>query len=111
MIMRLWRGWTTADNAPRYAAHVARQRPTIAANRGYRGLTLLQRDAGEEVEFVTLTYFETMDDVRAFAGDKYQRAVIPPHLQETIKRACDEVEHYEVASTDLGLDGGVNRPA
>ncbi len=50
MIMRLWRGWTTVDNAPRYAAHVARQRPTIAANRGYRGLTLLQRDAGDEVE-------------------------------------------------------------
>lgn len=103
MILRLWRGWTTRENADRYAAHVARQRPVIEANRGYRGLTLLRREAGEEVEFVTLTLFEGMDDVKAFAGDDYRKAVVPAHLQETIKRACEDVEHYEVVSTDLSL--------
>ncbi|MBX3598844.1 MAG: antibiotic biosynthesis monooxygenase [Rhizobiaceae bacterium] len=101
MIVRLWRGYTKASNAAAYEAHVATQRPKIAASKGYGGLTLMRRDAGSEVEFVTLTFFETMDDVKAFAGEDITKAVIPGSLSSLIEHAADEVEHYEVSSTDM----------
>lgn len=101
MIVRVWRGYTTAANAAAYEAHVANQRPKIAAAQGFRGLTLMRRDAGSEVEFVTLTCFDGMDDVQAFAGEDITRAVIPESLRGLIERACDAVEHYEIASTDM----------
>jgi hypothetical protein len=57
MITRIWRGWTTKENAPVYERLLLDGIfPGIAARkiRGYRGISLGKRNAGDEVEFVTL---------------------------------------------------------
>ena len=61
---------------------------------GYHGIQLLRRDAGDEVEFVTLMRFDSLDAVRIFAGDDYEVAVVPPQAQALLKRYDARSQHY-----------------
>jgi heme-degrading monooxygenase HmoA len=70
--------------------------PGIQRIEGYRGAQLLRREAGEEVEFVTLTLFDSLDAVRAFAGEDYELAVVPPEARKLLARFDERSAHYEV---------------
>ena len=63
---------------------------------GYRGIELLRRDAGEEVEFVTLMWFDSLAAVMAFAGEDYARAVVPSAARVLLARWDARSAHYEV---------------
>ena len=97
MIGRIWHGWASPENADAYEellrAHVL---PGIHRITGYRGATLLRRDGEDEVEFVTLTFFESLDAVRAFAGADYEVAVVPPEARALLHRFDERSRHYEV---------------
>ena len=56
MISRIWHGWTAPENADAYEALLrAEILPRIARkNEGFASVHLLRRDAGGEVEFVTI---------------------------------------------------------
>lgn len=96
MISRLWHGWTTRANANAYEQLLrAKVLPGIHRVNGYRGAYLLRRDAGTEVEFVTITFFESMDAVRAFAGEEYDVAVVPPEAQALLSRFDATSVHYD----------------
>lgn len=98
MITRLWHGWTTPDNADAYEELLrTRILPGIHRVPGYRGAWLLRRDADPEVEFVTMTLFESMDAVRAFAGESYEVAVVHPEAKRLLSRFDERSAHYEVA--------------
>jgi len=96
MITRIWHGWTTPQNASKYEellrSHVL---PGIHRVAGYRGAQLLRRKTGDEVEFVTLTYFDDLDAVRAFAGQDYELAVILPEAHKLLARFDERSAHYE----------------
>ncbi len=75
MISRIWHGYTSAANADAYEDLLHTEIFTgIGARRipGYRGIQLLRRNLGEEVEFLTVMWFESLSDVRAFAGDDHE---------------------------------------
>jgi heme-degrading monooxygenase HmoA len=96
MIARVWHGWTPPENADLYEDLLrTRVLPHIGELEGSRGATLLRREAGREVEFVTITYFTSMDAVRAFAGDDYESAVVPPEAQALLSRFDQRSVHYE----------------
>lgn len=98
MITRIWRGWTTRENAPLYEALLRTEIfPGIAARatQGYRGISLGIRDLGEEIEFVTIMWFDSLGDVRAFAGEAYDVAVVPPKARAVLKRFEERSAHYE----------------
>jgi heme-degrading monooxygenase HmoA len=98
MIARLWHGWTSRDNAEAYEALLRGEiLPGIHQVAGYRGAHLLRRDREVEVEFVTLTYFDSMDAVRAFAGEDFEVAVVPPKARKLLARFDQRSMHYEVA--------------
>ena len=100
MIGRLWHGWTTEGNAEAYQAALVREvLPGIERIDGYRGAYLLRRAVPQGVEFVTLTLFESMDAVRAFAGEDYTRAVIHEEAGKLLDRFDQRSEHYEVVAT------------
>jgi Antibiotic biosynthesis monooxygenase len=97
MIGRLWRGWTRADNAQAYEALLRTEvLPGIHRVGGYEGAYLMRRDLGDRTEFVTLTLFRSMDDVRAFAGDRYETAVIPPAARALLAEFEPEAKHYDI---------------
>jgi hypothetical protein len=98
MITRIWHGWTTPANAPAYEKLLLNEIFTgIAARRiaGYRGISLCKRDAGAEVEFVTIMWFDSFDAVRAFAGEDYPAAVVPAKARAVLSRFDVVSAHYE----------------
>lgn len=97
MIARLWRGWTTRENADAYEALLrARVLPGIHRVPGYRGAYLLRRDVKEGVEFATITHFDGIDSIRAFAGDDLTLAVVPPEARALLSRWDERSTHYDV---------------
>jgi hypothetical protein len=66
--------------------------PKIA---GYRGISLCKRESGAEVEFVTIMWFDSLEAVRAFAGEKYEMAVVPPKARAVLSRFDPLSAHYE----------------
>ena len=99
MIGRIWYGWTTPQNADAYEALLKTEIfPGILARRiaGFRRIELLRRPAGDEIEFVTLMWFDSMADVRAFAGAQFETAVVPPAARAVLKRFDATSAHYEV---------------
>ncbi len=99
MISRLWHGWTTPDNADAYEALLKSEILVGIQNRqipGYRGIQLFRRDLGDEIEFVTVMWFDSIDAVRAFAGEDYELAVVPPKARALLARFDERSQHYEV---------------
>lgn len=97
MIARLWHGWTTRENADAYEALLRSEvLPGIHRIPGYHGAYLLRREVAPEVEFVTLTLFESWDAVRAFAGPDHEVAVVPPAARKLLARFDARSVHYEI---------------
>ena len=97
MIARLWHGWTSRENADRYEALLKSEvLPGIHRIEGYGGARLLRREVGEEVEFITLTFFDSMEAVRAFAGDDYEQAVVPEEARRLLSHFDQRSAHYEM---------------
>jgi heme-degrading monooxygenase HmoA len=100
MIARLWHGWTTRANADAYEALLRSEiLPGIHRVPGYQGAYLLRRDADPDVEFVTLTLFDSWDAVRAFAGDDLEAAVVPPAARNLLARFDARSMHYDILQT------------
>jgi antibiotic biosynthesis monooxygenase (ABM) superfamily enzyme len=99
MISRIWHGWTTPGNADRYEA-LLREEIFVGIRRrgipGLKGIELLRRALGHEVEFVTIMTFDSLDSVRAFAGDDYEAAVVPRQARAVLDRFDERSQHYEV---------------
>ncbi|WP_103030157.1 antibiotic biosynthesis monooxygenase [Salinibacter altiplanensis] len=99
MIARVWRGWTAPDDADRYERLLRTEiLPDIAAQsgEGFRGAEVHRRPVGEEVAFMTLLRFVSMDVVRQFVGEDPRAAHVPPTARSLLRRFEDEVVHYEV---------------
>lgn len=97
IIARLWRGWAAAATADDYRHHydteVAEHLQQVA---GFRGARLLRRHDGDEVMFTSITFFTSMDDVRAFAGDDAEQAVVEEAARRALTRWDERVTHHEV---------------
>ena len=97
MIARTWRGWAPAPRADDYQRHyeseVAEHLRQVA---GFRGARLLRRRDGDEVMFTSITFFTSMDDVRAFAGNDPEQAVIEEQARCALTRWDERVTHHEV---------------
>ena len=97
MIARVWHGWTSRDNADAYESFLhTTMFPSMHALDGFRGVDLLRRDDGDEVAFITISRFESLDAVRRFAGDDYETAVIEPEARALLSRCDERSAHYEL---------------
>lgn len=98
MITRMWRGWTTPSDADAYESLLRESIfPGIAGRgiEGYRGAHLLRRYDGDEIEFVTILWFDSIEAVRVFAGEDHEVAVVPQAAQELLVRFDERSRHYE----------------
>lgn len=99
MICRLWRGWTTPENADQYE-HIVRSEviPDIEARRirGFHHIDLMKRRSGDEVEFQTLMWFDSLDAIVAFTGEDYAVSHVPARARSVLARFDERAAHYEV---------------
>jgi heme-degrading monooxygenase HmoA len=100
MIARVWYGWTSCENAEKYEKLLREEVLLEIAQRsipGYKGAELFVREAdNDEMEFITLLRFETLDAVKIFAGKYYEQPVIPPDARRLLKRHSEKSLHYKV---------------
>ena len=99
MICRLWRGWTTPANAAAYERIVRGEViPGIEAKRipGFRHIDLMKRELGDEVEFQTLMWFDSLDAIKSFVGEDYCVSHVPEQARAVLKRFDERAAHYEV---------------
>ncbi|MEV4018380.1 antibiotic biosynthesis monooxygenase [Nonomuraea angiospora] len=105
MIARTWRGWASKAAADDYEHHY---RTEVAGHLqqvpGFRGARLLRRLDGEEVMFTSITFFTSMDDVRAFAGQDPGQAVVEETARRALTRWDERVTHHEVTAVLHGDD-------
>jgi len=105
MISRVWHGWTTPENAAAYETLLLSEvLPGIAAKNipGYQGANVLRRALESEVEFITVMWFDSLDNVRDFQGDDYEVAYVPPAAREVLARFDARSQHYDVLLTPQG---------
>ena len=99
MICRLWRGWTTKDNADAYERIVRGQViPGIEARgiAGFRSIDLVRRERDHDVEFMTLMWFDTLGSVKEFMGEDYETAHVPAQARAVLTDFDRRSAHYEV---------------
>jgi heme-degrading monooxygenase HmoA len=98
VITCVWRGWAPADCAQQYERHYRSEvLPVLRGVAGFEGARLLRRTTGDETESVSLTFFDDLDTVRAFAGPDPETAVVADDAREVLVRFDDHVGHYETA--------------
>jgi hypothetical protein len=97
MIMRIWRGKVPTPKADAYLAYLDQtglgDYRKVAGNLGVFATT---RPLGEVTEFVLVTYWESVEAIRRFAGDPIDTAVYYPADDEYLLYREPTVEHYEV---------------
>jgi len=105
MVGRIWHGWTTPGKAEIYEALLKEEIFVGIQNRhiiGFKRIQLLRRDVGEEVEFVTIMFFDSLDAVREFAGEDYEAAVVPAKARAVLSHFDERSQHYEIRAERSG---------
>jgi antibiotic biosynthesis monooxygenase (ABM) superfamily enzyme len=99
MITRLWRGWTAREDADAYEHFLLTELfPAMRGIPGFRGADVLRREDEGEVAFVTLTRFDTLDAIRAFAGEDYQTPVLEPTARALLSHYDQSAQHFAKSS-------------
>ena len=99
MIARIWRGWTTPQNADAYERVVRGEViPGIEARKipGFRHIDLMRRDESDEVEFLTIMWFDSFEAIKAFVGADHEVAHVPAPARAVLMRFDERVAHYQV---------------
>ena len=101
MIERVWSARTTRDGAVKYADYFRRVVvPELAAIAGYRGARLMEREQDGGIEVVVVTRWQTLDAIRAFAGNELERAVVHDEAAALFTDYDRKVRHYGVVVSD-----------
>jgi heme-degrading monooxygenase HmoA len=96
-IARIWRGRTLASKADEYQAYLdASGISRVRAAPGNLGVTVLRRNDGGKTEFLVLSIWESVDAIKKFAGEDYQKTVILPRDREYLIEVEPNVLHYEI---------------
>ena len=99
MIGRIWHGYTTLENADVYEDLLRNEIFSGIRDRsvsGFQEIQLFRRDLSSEVEFMTIMWFDSIEAIKAFAGDDHEAAVVPPKARALLSRFDERSQHYEI---------------
>ena len=99
MIARIWHGYTTPANADAYEQFLKTEfLPAVEKKNieGYKKFQLFRKTADDEIEFTTIMWFENLEQIKQFAGEDYEKAVVHPKAQALLKRFDDKSKHFEL---------------
>ena len=106
MIARIWRGITLVEKADEYLAYLHETGlKDYARTAGNRGVSVLRRNQGDHCEFMLISLWESMDAVRAFAGENPDNSVYYPEDEQYLLQMEPLVRHYEVAESFVTGNG------
>ena len=99
MIARHWRALAKREHAAAYIHHLRSETfPAIRGIDGFVDASIEHRDVAKGVEFLIITYWQSMDAIRKFAGVDPEVAVVPDKVRAMMIELDARVRHYEVQS-------------
>jgi heme-degrading monooxygenase HmoA len=100
LIARVWHGATEAGRGDEYAAYLERTGVRdCRATPGNRGVYVLRRLQNDRAEFTFISLWESVDAIRRFAGDDYEKAHYYPEDRDFLLELEPFVEHYDVTAS------------
>lgn len=101
LIARIWHGATPAAHADTYAAYLDQTGVReCRATPGNRGVYVLRRVQHGRAEFTFMSLWESLDAIRRFAGEDYEKARYFPEDRNFLLELEPFVEHYDVIAGD-----------
>lgn len=104
MIVRTWRCWATPERADEYAAYLT---GTVFAGLkqivGHRGAQMLRREDAGRVEFVAISYWDTVEAIGQYAGADISRAMVKPEARAMLADFDEVVNHYHMPYNTIGI--------
>ena len=98
MIARTWTGVVLRADADAYADYIRETGfAEYGRTAGNRGAWMLRRDEGDRTEFITLSLWDSVDAIKAFAGEDIEAAVLYPEDERYLIGGESRTAHYEVA--------------
>ncbi len=100
MIARIWRGAVRREDGDAYADYMLGTGVEgYARTPGNRGVQMLRRDVGDRCEFTMVTLWDSLEAVKAFAGEDYEQAVFYPEDDRFLIERDETSSHWEVAAS------------
>jgi len=99
MVARIWKGYTSFENADAYENFLKTEfMPAVEKKNipGYKKFQLLRKEDKDEVSFITIMWFENIEQIKAFAGEDYEKAVVHPTAQALLRRYDSHSGHFEL---------------
>ena len=111
MIARIWTGAVRRADADAYADYIRETGfAEYGRTAGNRGAWMLRRDDGDRTEFITLSLWDSVDAIKAFAGEDIEAAVLYPEDERYLIDGESSVTHYEVVDQVPEQSGSITRP-
>src|SRR4030095_2228154 len=99
MVARVWYGYTSMENADAYETFLKTEfLPAVEKKNipGYRKIQLLRREEKGEAKFMTIMWFDSLEQIKAFAGEDYEKAVVHPTVRALLKKYDQRSQHFEL---------------
>jgi heme-degrading monooxygenase HmoA len=97
MIARIWRGRVPADKADAYHAYLLKTGVTdYRSSPGNSGAYVMCRVEEQIAHFELLTFWESVEAIKAFAGEEYEQARYYPEDDEYLLEREPHVTHFEL---------------
>lgn len=99
MIARIWHGYVKPEDADAYEVKLKPELlPGISKVPGYRGAMLLRRQVGDEVEFITITFWDSIEAIKSMGGKNYEASILREDRLKYLTRYDTQSAHYEIRS-------------
>jgi heme-degrading monooxygenase HmoA len=99
MVARIWNGYTSFKNADAYENFLKTEfMPAVEKKKipGYRKFHLLRKEERDGVAFTTIMWFDNLEQIKAFAGEEYEKAVVHPTAEALLKKHDSQARHFEL---------------
>ena len=96
-IIRTWKGWTTLENAPIYQNMLINEVFPEVKRKGVEGIekvSISTMEKNDEIEFFLVLQFDSLDSVKMFAGENYEKAYIPDNAKRVLSRYDETAQHF-----------------
>lgn len=97
MIARIWHGKTSKAKSEQYKTFLLdRAVPDYQSVSGLQGIQFLHRIENDEAHFTLITFWPSIDVIRKFAGEEYEKAKYYPEDNEFLLEFEENVVHHDV---------------